>query len=62
LQRVGDRRGVVAVAREAIHLVDDHVVKIALRLKPCQQLLQFGPVGGLGRLAPVDVLANHLGI
>jgi hypothetical protein len=33
LQRVGDRRVVVAVAGEAIDLVDDHVVDIALLLK-----------------------------
>ena len=39
VQRVGDGRVVVAVAGEAVDLVDDHVVEIALRLQPRQQRL-----------------------
>jgi hypothetical protein len=62
LQGVGDRRVVVSIAGEAIDLVDDHVVEIALLLEARQQRLQFRPVGGLRRLAPVDVLGDHLGI
>lgn len=62
LQRVGDRRVVVAIASEPVHLVDDHVIQVALCLKAGEQFLQFGPVGGLGRLTPVDVLGDNLGI
>jgi len=53
---------VVAVAGQTINLVDDHQVQIALCLKTGEQLLQFGPVRSLGRLAPVDVLGDDLGI
>ena len=62
VQRVGDRRVVVAVASEAIDLVDDHVIEVSLGLKPRQQLLQLRAVGGLRRLAPVGVLGDDLGI
>ncbi|HEY2717357.1 MAG TPA: hypothetical protein VGI73_14155 [Solirubrobacterales bacterium] len=56
MQRVGDSGVVVAVAGEAIDLVDDHEVQVALRLQPSEQRLEFGAVGGLRRLATIDVL------
>jgi len=62
VQGVGDRRVVVAVAGEAIDLVDDHVVEVALLIESGEQRLQLRPVGGLRRLATVHVLGNHLGI
>jgi hypothetical protein len=62
VKRVGDRRVVIAVAGEAIDLVDDHVVEIPLCFEAGEQRLQLRAVGGLRRLASVDVLGDDLGI
>ena len=62
VKRVGDGRVVVAVAGEAIDLVDDHAVEVALGFEASQQRLQFGAICRLRRLPPVDVLGDDLGI
>jgi hypothetical protein len=44
----GDDDVVLHVAREAGDVVDDHVVEVALRAHPSEQLLELPPVGRLG--------------
>ncbi|MDT3438285.1 hypothetical protein QOZ89_01510 [Pseudofrankia sp. BMG5.37] len=62
LQLEHDVGVVPPVAGEAVHLVQDHVVDVALLLDEGQHLLKLVPVRRLGRFAPVDELGNHLGI
>jgi hypothetical protein len=62
LTNVHDDLNVIGpVARQAIDLVDDHVINVAL-LEPFQHGLQGRSVGRLGRLAPVNVLLDYLGV
>jgi len=60
VQVVGDRRVVVAVASKPVNLVDDHVVQVALALHALQKGPECGAVDGLGGLATVHVLLDHL--
>ncbi len=60
LQGVADGRVVVAVAREPVDLVHDHVVEVSLLLDALQQRAQFSTVGGLRGLATVHVLTDDL--
>jgi hypothetical protein len=56
------RVGVVAaVAGEPVDLVEDDVVDISREADAGQHALKLRPVGGLGALAPVEVLLDHLG-
>ncbi len=49
---------VAAVAGEAVHLVEDDVVDVAVVADPGEHALKLRPFGGLGRLATIDVLVD----
>nr|WP_232794372.1 hypothetical protein [Pseudofrankia saprophytica] len=62
LQLEHDVGVVPSVAGEAVHLVQDDVIDVALLLDEDQHLLELTPVSGLGRLTPVNELRNHLSV
>lgn len=51
---------VTPVTGEAVNLVEDHVVNVALSTDACEHALKLGPVGGLGPLSAVEVLLDDL--
>ncbi|HEV7942665.1 MAG TPA: hypothetical protein VGP17_07685 [Solirubrobacteraceae bacterium] len=60
LQGVADRGVVVAVAGEPVDFVNDHIVQVAAGRDAIHQRAELWPVGGLGGLTTIDVLADDL--